>query len=955
MVKLVGAVVLVVAPVSSVSPQHVHSTPQSPAVSEVMQQAEEDLDAALGELERLATSGHDEAERGEATGCLVQLLATKSTDAGRAAAVLMKLEAHRPIEEVEFHAFEIALHSQHRQVGEHLLAAARAATEQHADSRAAWVLLASAASQQRERSLAIDGWRKALAIKRTVSGCQRLAYSLYNAGLFEETIEVALATPELTAEHRIRLTGFALNELGREDEARALADEVGKGELSGRELRVLAQFFGRLEAHDERVAALLRAVPRDAEATEERARTYTALAEAYGEIGDGANAVTYHKLACRGGAWIDRLRLAQYVPRYLDDPTELADVLDACFDGATRMRADVPRAIVAAAVAFDGVARWQADVSRAIVVAAVEADCLGGLTAALREMCQARGATFAELSVLEQACLEVEDATGAATATRDLHGLAPHVVLPVDVAVAYERAGDHETAVEHFERMDHLNWPEEGYRAAGRSYAALNRPERLEEIAEGIRRAPHNAVYEGILWLEAGDARRALPLLEGIRPGPDRRASRDLLRAYLALERRDDAVGALASLLKDTRSEAWPSDVQTLARLVREGSEPSEYVPRMVSALVGVGAHVAVPLKAAWVQTIDAEEQAGRLPELTSALQAARASSPEDFGCCMALALVYMRADAYAEAKEAFDEAIRRGRGASMAVQEEYSLASDEAKRTSPAGVLREADAAFREQFGPALTQGDVARAADLALAYLACLDGSRVPDRSPVTGTCVNRARATKQLEAFTDAVSQAAQEGDVTGGHAMLLASCYHSARQYDGVIEVLTDHQEAIRQDPSAWTMLANAGERTGNLEVVELAYGHILELDPDDWPRAVKLAEVYVKYGRDADAEGWCDIALEWVETKGADPRVAARAAQYLAEAGAGEKATAAAERALELGPESGTAHLHVGLAYKALGLWKEAAEAWRKALTLEQDPVNAPLVERLLEEAEARGG
>ena len=163
-------------------------------------------------------------------------------------------------------------------------------------------------------------------------------------------------------------------------------------------------------------------------------------------------------------------------------------------------------------------------------------------------------ASLPDLHLLRQVREAEQDRPGAADAARRLYAADPQSVSPFEVAMACQAADEYDRAAEFIEKTPPHEWPADAAASVVACYRALGRMEKLEEFAAELGVSsldPALRTYrEGQLLLEAGDAARAIPLLEQAGELPNVPWERTRARAYAAVGRTDDAVAALEASLR---------------------------------------------------------------------------------------------------------------------------------------------------------------------------------------------------------------------------------------------------------------------------------------------------------------------------------------------------------------------------------------------------------------------
>ncbi len=146
-----------------------------------------------------------------------------------------------------------------------------------------------------------------------------------------------------------------------------------------------------------------------------------------------------------------------------------------------------------------------------------------------------------------------------------------------------------------------------------------------------------------------------------------------------------------------------------------------------------------------------------------------------------------------------------------------------------------------------------------------------------------------------------------------------------------------REAVQIDPEfykAWVNLGLAFERKGDLGEARWCYEQAIRYQPSWFPLAhYNLAGLYLRQGDLNAAMAQCDAAIK------AEPKFARaylRKGTILAQQKRFREAVVEFERSLRIEPEMAMAHNNLGLAYQALGMLKEAREAFQKAIDLDTD-------------------
>ncbi|MBM3499126.1 MAG: tetratricopeptide repeat protein [Armatimonadetes bacterium] len=809
------------------------------------------------------------------------------------------------------------------------------------NNRDVWVLLAEVREHAGQWDEAVEAWAQVVALRSTTSAEASLARALLRAGRFQEALDAAAALDEEADWLGPHVVGPALVGLGRTEEAVALADAlVDEAALAGRQPDwAVATLYQAAGAYPQAIA-LLEDLIETAPYEEQRLTLRCRLAEAYAAAGDTEAEYGEYKTAANAGSALARnVLLERFVDRLLE-PAEANSLLAAIFGPDLGQEAWRAGQVLASVKRAGKLPQWEA-----------------ALAAALEKTPDSPTLLLLTLDVASRR----RDYAVAVQVALRLHAVAPTVITPYRIAGLLANAGDYATALEWIDKAVPKHWPLEGAALVVKCCRELGRMDKLEQYAaklhEGPAEAGCRAYAEGSLWLEAGQAERAIPLLEEARRAKWVSAQDPLLaRAYLAANRPVDAMAEYEACLKGAR--AWTVLHQALVGLYSQHLAPEEYVPRLASVLRGHPLPREQPdtVVRVWLdQVVKPEEEARRLPALAGALEAECAAQPEDACAWAGLGLTQLALRHYDAARRSLSRAMGLdGAGLRDALTGAYAKALAGEPLETPAARWARVEEEYRTEFVPALEAGDVARAVRIACEVLDCLADGFAGKRPDFALGMANQARRANRAEEFAAAVQArlAAEEGNVPAIH--LLVACHRDGRRPGDVVALLQEEESAIRGEPALWALLGNAYGELGRVAEAEEAYERLLALSPEDWPNALGLGWIYLRYQRTADAETWAERALAWAEAGQGRGHTALGAGELLLACGAGEKAARAADAVVADASADGRLLQQAAGLYRRLERWEALGEVCRKALASESRNVDRAEVEKLLQEAVAHG-
>jgi tetratricopeptide (TPR) repeat protein len=793
--------------------------------------------------ERLAAT-QDAGMRRELTVTLAGLLVQRTDRYGGAAEVLCDAEGWASAADIEEMASEIVQRAWVNGALGKLLAAVEGLVKARPESRALWVLIARASVRNDDPARAIEAWERAHRIEATASGYRLLAAALRGAKRYEEALAAAQQAGELSVVDRAHLIGYSLVDLGRTEDAMKLASELAATpDITVADLRQVAWLYGRCEARDQQVAVLGRALGA-AETEADRAQLESDLGGVHEKVGDLDAAFAHYKVAGLAGDPDAKMWLGRHATDRLEEPAAFDEALAACFAGWYPGWDEnyVPR------VGSRWFERWRSlpEYTRVIVDNAEKAGKLAELLAAATEGLTRTPGSLGHLVVLIAGRYKAGDLAGSAEAARMLYEAQPEVMPTDRLAAAYEEAGNHEQAAEYFARSDPPQWMSESSRWAGKCYAARGEIGRIDEVAARLReRAPKAApatgevlqwldYREGLLRLGAGQAERAIPLLENSpRTRETQALASDLARAYAAVGRTDDAVASFTRALA-RGDEWWLDEASELARVLAEHQTPEQYLARFAQIMRENQPASGGLLASVWRKLVDAEADAGRLDQLAQALKRETERNAGDSAIWAVLGLAQTKAEDYEAAVASFAEASKGGAGRWMFL-DEYQLASDRQRERSPASRGQNAWQDFQQGFRPALQAGDMDRAAEIACNLVAAFGDGQTEQRDSIAMQVAQLAEAAKPYDAFIAAVAIRAEQAPDECGPTLLLAHCYYQNKQHDRTIDTIIEAAKLLDTDAGAWVLLGRAHRQLGHWADAADAWRKALELAPSEAAR------------------------------------------------------------------------------------------------------------------------
>ncbi|MBM3123349.1 MAG: tetratricopeptide repeat protein, partial [Chloroflexi bacterium] len=475
--------------------------------------------------------------------------------------------------------------------------------------RDAWVLLANARGHAQEWNECVAAWQRVVAHWPGSRAQRELARALLGAGRYEEALaaaeEVVTAYPFEWYWIRLEVTGPALVALGRLDDARELADELADERGQGESGDSIVRLYQQAGAHEQAIALLQRLIETAKPETYQHQQLMRNLAAAYEAAGEPDKAYQQYKAAAAAGDYqAANLLVEHYVERLLG-PTEFDSFLAAVFNEEASTY------------------RWRAnEIWAALDKAGKSDDLLAAIQAGLTKTPDAPPLLC--LLMYGQG-RRMQYAAEAETAGR-LYEAAPDAIDVCTVAGYHATVGDYATALQWIERGDVSQWP---IRCGGllvKCCRQLGCMDKLEGHAARIREAPGDkrrwAFLEGDLWLEAGQAERAIPLLEAAKGLQEQAVveSDSLARAYAAANRVEDAVAEYEACLRGPAAST--TDLRGLLQLFTQHYTPAQYVPRLTATLRlhRPLTHNPEAVCSLWLHGIVKPEQdAQRLPELATA------------------------------------------------------------------------------------------------------------------------------------------------------------------------------------------------------------------------------------------------------------------------------------------------------------------------------------------------
>lgn len=864
-------------------------TGEEDLLDRTMAQFANDPEVVERTLRELAAPDQPAGQRLEATTALARYLIDPCGECAEALEVLAGAEEWMDagqVEELAQAVFRRAWLTHASRRLEELMPLVDEAIAARPGSRGLLVLRGLAEGQTGDPERAAGLWQKAVDLEPTPLSLRELVGELQEAKRYEEALAAAQRIEQPTLGDRVRLIGYTLAALERVEEAIALADELSQpADVSADDLRTISRLLAQCKAHDKRIALLERALA-GGTAPGDEAATRNELGGAYEDKGEMEAAHQQKALAGLAGNSSAQSWLARHAGEKVADQGAFDALVEACFAGWTPAYEEVHEEV--AEPEFRELGRLPSDAW--IMGEAVQQDGkLPQLIAAARRGVEAKPGSIGRLSVLMVAGTLGDDLATAAEAAGALNGV-DAVVVPLDrVGMAYAKAGNCQEAVRHFDlaAREGPPWHAQACRWAGKCYAELGQPERLEAIAT-ILREPREADWlpelpglagyadyaEAMLWLGAGETGRAIALLEKSKDISSRRVDRDLARAYQAVGRTDDACTALARALR-YGGRTWLPDARLLAELLRGQAPPTEYIARFAKALREQPTADTGHVQSVWREVLDEEARAGRAADLLAALEAETKATPNDGVVLAVLGLAQMQADDPAAAKESFERTTKL-RSGQWLFMEERKLAYEGARAASPRAQAAEAGKAYWDGFRPALQAGDMERAAQLACEFLAT-QPTEPPDNVDLAAmnTAMN-AKAGRPYETFVEAVQVYVDARPDGLGPGLLLVYALQQSKQYERLAALAEAHEDALVPAKAAYylakaeqwatatsaatTALANGSDRGHVNYEVARAYGEL-----GMWDEAVALCERAIELAPDAAYVAKANKLLE--EAKG----------------------------------------------------------------------------------------